>query len=166
MAQNILLRDRVRFFPTTKKKDLPTIFDSIFVGTVEMVADANNSVYPSNFGTWQESGRGNYANIIGVRDNSGDGTGILSDIDYNIWNIGNGAENLRVINPSVRNDYPFYYGDYTKDDGSHSGFVYYTLYNFEPIANPVTSKPSFKMSIDIWESKIMINDATSYEDIQ
>jgi hypothetical protein len=168
MAQNIYLRDRVRFLPTTKKKDLPPMFDSIFVGTVEMAFNGTFSLwYPSGFADWQENFLQNYKTLIGERDNSGDGGGLISEIDYNIWNIGNAEGVLYVINPSVRNEYPFYYGEYTKDDGSHSGLVYYTLYNFEPVGyitdNP---KPAFKMSIDIWESKVNINDATAYEDIQ
>lgn len=166
MAQNIHLRDRVRFLPGLKKKDLPTMFDCKFVATVDFAYDQSSSMaYPSNFSLWQDQGYFNYDLIIGSKNNDAEGNGVISEIDFYIFQYGTVAQPIKVVNPAIDNRYEFYYGGNTKEDGSHSGFVYYTIYNIEPVSVTDAAKSVFKMSIDIWESNVMINDATVYEDI-
>jgi hypothetical protein len=168
MAQNINLSDRVRFLPGLKKKDLPPMFDSIFIGTVYMQLDQTN--LPLNFSDWTADQLFNYNSIIGTRDNSGDkvssgSPALISDLDYNIfYTIGSTGTDFPVINPSVRNYYPLFYGERTKDDGSHSGFVFYTVYDIERTSIDA-SRTIYSFAIDMWESKIFINDATNYEEI-
>ena len=168
MAQNINLSNRVRFLPGLKKKDLPPMFDSTFVGTVYM--KFIDTSFPSDFSSWADQ-LFNYNSIIGTRDNSGDkissGTpALLSDIDYNIFKtIGCEGSDFPVINPSVRNMYPLYYGERTKDDGTHSGFIFYTVYDVQSTSPSGDNKAFYSIAIDIWESNILINDATNYEEI-
>ncbi len=167
MAQNIHLRDRVNFLPGLKKKELPTMFDSIFVGTVYM--SLTDSWLPASFPNWQEDKFFNYSSIIATRDNGGTlidgGPGIISDLDYNIWNIGSeGFNPLFVINPSAKNEYEFFYRERIKDDGSHSGFVFYNVYDVERTADVSSGKWYYSLAVDIWESKILLNDASEYEE--
>jgi len=167
MAQNIHLSDRVRFLPGLKKKDLPPMFDSIFVGTVYM--SLTDSWLPASFSNWQEDKFFNYSSIIATRNNGGTlidgGPGIISDLDYNIFQYGSGDTPLSVINPSLRNNrYPFYYKENVKEDGSHSGFVFYTVYDVERTADVSSGKWYYSLAVDIWESKILLNDASDYEE--
>jgi hypothetical protein len=169
MAQNINLSDRVRFLPGLKKKDLPPMFDSIFIGTVYM--KFIDTSFPTDFSSWTADQLFNYNSIIGIRDNSGDkiasGTpALISDLDYNIFKtIGIDGTDFPVINPSVRNNYQLFYGERTKDDGSHSGFVFYTVYDVQSTSPAGDNKAFYSMAIDMWESNIFINDATNYEEI-
>ncbi len=160
MAQNIHLKDRVRFLPTYKKADLPPMFDCNFVGTT-MFTSFNFNL-PQDYDGWQ-MGQFNFNDVIGV-----DGSGAISALDQYAWQQGaTYGDYLLVINPSVNNQYPLRYNSYTLPSGSHSGFLFYTVYDVEPliISDEGTPKPVYKMSIDIWESKILINDATNYSQI-
>jgi hypothetical protein len=165
MAQNIHLKDRVRFFPTTKKKDLPPMFDSKFVSTVVLNPEIQ---LPISFDEWQ-GGMFNFNELIGTS-----GSGLISQIDLGAFNTGTaetGSNFLQVINGSgtFGNEYPLYYGSNTIS-GKHSGYLFYTVYDVESSivydsANERIYK-IFKVCVDIWESKILINDVTDYNDIK
>lgn len=160
MAQNISLSNRVRFLPTTKKKDLPPMFDCNFVGTTIMASQT--SYIPQNVDEWQ-MGSFNFNDVIGS-----DGSGTISALDQFIWNLGISGEPLLVINPSVNNQYPLSYNESTLPSGSHSGFIFYTVYDVEAVTVSAVdggSKIIYKMCVDIWESRVMINNATSYGQI-
>jgi hypothetical protein len=169
MAQDIKLRDRVRFLPGLKKKDLPPMFDSTFVGTVYM--SLIDSWLPTSFSNWQEDKWFNYDSIIGMRDNGGSyintsvSPSLISEIDWNIFQYGSEGNPLFVINPSVRNEYGFYYNENVKEDGSHSGFVFYTVYDLQITQDTTSGKGRYSLAVDIWESKVLFNDASTYEEI-
>ena len=149
MAQNIHLKDRVRFLPGLKKKDLPPMFDATFIATVPIVIPFGST---KDFGQWQE-GYGNYKFIVGKID------GPVSDFDYKIWLAGTSNEAINTFN----GEYSLYYADNTNPETeSHSGFIYYTIYDFNSIT---INDPAVSAMLDIWESKVNINDATSYDDI-
>lgn len=170
MAQNIHLKDRVRFLPGLKKKDLPPMFDCNFVGTVYM--QIGTSVLPNNFAEWRDSKYFNYDSIVGRRDNSGSlvyptvAPSTISELDWSIFTIiGSSGENLEVINPAVNNLYPLYYNEARNPETEgHSGFIFYTLYDLNPQLNS-SNKFVYSFAIDIWESKVLINDASTYEEI-
>lgn len=160
MAQNIHLKDRVRFLPTTKKKDLPPMFDCNFVATT--IIASQTKYVPQDVDGWQ-MGNFNFNDIIGT-----DGSGTISALDQFIWNLGISGEPLLVINPSVNNQYPLSYNESTLPSGSHSGFMYYTIYDVETATVTPSGEDSrlvYKLCIDIWESRIQINDATNYGQI-
>jgi hypothetical protein len=165
MAQNIHLKDRVRFFPTIKKKDLPPMFDSKFVSTVVLNPEIQ---LPSNFDDWQ-GGRFNFNELIGTS-----GSGLISEIDLAAFNTGKaeaGSNSLQVIGGSGNygNEYFLYYGDNTIS-GEHSGYLFYTVYDVESsmVYDSVNESiyKLFKVCVDIWESRILINNATDYDDIK
>lgn len=161
MAQDIHLKDRVRFFPGLRKKELPSMYDCNFVATT--IFNVNFEL-PSSFADWQ-SGAFNFNEIIGV-----DGSGTISALDQYIYNLGASGTPLSVINPSVDNQYPLYYQTNTvPSTGIHSGYMYYTVYDIQPtifydtdVLKPVKS---YTMSVDIWESKLIPNDAMTYAPI-
>jgi hypothetical protein len=160
MAQNIHLKDRVRFLPTHKKADLPPMFDCNFVATTMFTS--LNFKAPEDYDGWQ-SGLFNFNDVIGI-----DGSGAISQLDQYAWQQGaTYGDYLLVINPAVENQYPLRYNSYTLPNGSHSGFLFYTVYDVEPLIISVegTPQPIYKMSIDIWESKVLINNATNYSQI-
>jgi hypothetical protein len=107
-----------------------------------------------------------------MRDNGGSyintsvSPSLISEIDWNIFEYGSNDTPLSVINPSVRNNrYAFYYNENVKEDGSHSGFVFYTVYDLQIVQDTTNGKGRYSLAVDIWESKIFINDATNYEQI-
>lgn len=158
MAQNIHLKDRVRFLPTTKKKDLPPMFDCNFVATT--IFNVNYQL-PSSYDDWQ-TGAFNFNEIIGI-----DGTGTISALDQYIYNLGASGTPMLVINPAVDNEYPLYYQSNTvPSTGKHSGYIYYTVYDVQPTIfyDPDSGKPvkHYTMSVDIWESRLIPNDAMTY----
>lgn len=159
MAQNIRLKDRVRFFPGLKKKDLPPMFDSTFVATIPFYSSA---ALPGSFLEWDEEGFGNYNTIIGST-----GDALISGVDYGIWTkaiLPSGI--INVINGSINNQYPVYYGpEVNPNTDSHSGFMFYTIYDLN-IALDITGKPTYSFLLDVYESKVLINDATDYDDIK
>lgn len=167
MAQDIHLKDRVRFLPGLKKKDLPPMFDSTFVGTVYITM--GDTFLPFSFSTWQNERYFNYDSIVGTRDNGGSATNpsvgpaLISEIDWNIFQLGSEGGVLYVINPSVRDGYAFYYNENRKEDGNHSGFVFYTVYDVQITQDTTNSKGRYSLAIDIWESNILLNDAPNYE---
>ena len=158
MSQNIQLKDRVRVLPGLKKKDLPPMFDATFIATVPIKIPGALADTAIN---WQ-AGYGNYYSIVGQY---GSGQGIVIDFDYYLWNAGTIAQTLQIINGSTNNEYKLYYDDeINPETGSHSGFIYYTIYDFNSFGTDTT--PIVSAMLDIWESKIMINDATDYDQIK
>jgi hypothetical protein len=168
MAQNIQLKNRVRYFPTKTKADILPRLGCNFVGTVifncQLQTDEEVQI-PANFLDWQTNNYLNYAQIVGVRDGGGTGTGLISNIDVNIFNYGLTNTPLNVMNTS----YPVYYGTYTNPNtGLHSGFMFYDVYNVIPnqlTTTGASDKVTAFVSVDIYESTEFINDATQYTDI-
>ncbi len=155
MAQNIHLKDRVRFLPGLKKKDLPPMFDSKFVATVPIYTSGLFTL-PESFTEWNV-GQGNYGNIVGI---SGDG--VVSDFDSNIWTTGEAAGIINTFN----GEYPVYYNEEVNPEtGLHSGFMFYTIYDLN-VDVDTANKSRYSFLLDIWESKISINDATTYDEIK
>jgi hypothetical protein len=156
MAQNINLRNRVRFFPGLKKKDLPPMFDSTLVATVPIYTLATFTL-PESFTDWND-GLGNYNTIVGL---SGDAT--VSDFDMSIWDIG--ITEGGIIN-TFNGEYPVYYNEEVNPEtGLHSGFMFYTIYDLNVDVDPA-NKSRYSFLLDIWESRILINNATDYDDIK
>lgn len=156
MSQNIHLKDRVRFLPGLKKKDLPPMFDSAFVATVPIYTSGSFTL-PTSFTEWNDDGLGNYNNIVGIN-----GDAAVSDFDLNIWTIG---ETAGIIN-TFNGEYPVYYNtEVNPETGLHSGFMFYTIYDLN-VDVDTTNKSRYSFLLDIWESKILINDATTYDDIK
>lgn len=152
MAQDIQLKDRVRFFPGLKKKDLPPMFDATFIATVPIAIPFGLA---KDFTQWQDDGYGNYKGIVGELE-----YGPVSNFDYKIWFAGSTNVSLTTFN----GDYSLYYNDNTNPEtGSHSGFIYYTIYDFN---SPTLDNPAVSAMLDIWESKVNINDATDYDQIK
>lgn len=159
MAQNIHLKDRVRFFPGLRKKELPSFYDATFVTTIPFYSVAP---LPGTFLEWDEDGYGNYNTIIG---SSGDA--LVSGVDIGIWNKGILPSGLiNVINGAINNEYPVYYGpEVNPATNSHSGFMFYTIYDLN-IALDIAGNPRYSFLLDVYESKVLINDATNYDDIK
>lgn len=151
MAQNIQLKDRVRFFPGLKKKDLPPMFDATFIATIPIVIPFANA---KDFTQWQDDGYGNYKGIVGELE-----SGPVSNFDYKIWFAGVDSIALNTFNGKY---YLYYNESKNPETRSHSGFIYYTIYDF----NTPALDPAVSAMLDIWESKIMINDATDYDQIK
>jgi hypothetical protein len=169
MAQNIQLTDRVRYFPTKTKADILPRLGAKFIATVIFNASntaANEEVeLPQNFANWQEDGNLNYPALVGFRDDEGAGSGLISDIDYNIFNYGITETQLNIMNKS----YPVFYGiNVNPETGLNSGFMLYDVYNVQPystILAGASNKVFSFISVDIYESTELINTATNYSDI-
>jgi hypothetical protein len=167
MSLEIHLKDRVKFFPGLKKKDLPAVFDSIFVSTVIMSTD-NIDFLPSNFSSWQDESNFNYGTIVGERNSVGEGNGIISDIDYGIFYAGTVESAIKVFNGRTNNLYPLYYSEaINPETETNSGYIYYTIYDVQNciISSGGESKATYQFAVDIWESKIFINDKNTYDKI-
>jgi hypothetical protein len=168
MAQNIQLTDRVRYFPTKTKADILPRLGAKFIATVIFnasdVSAGEEVEFPRVFTEWQD-GNLNYQKILGFRNDLGAGTGLISDIDYNIFNYGITETQLNIMNKS----YPVFYGiNVNPETGLNSGFMLYDVYNVQPYP-VITGGSSTKMyaiiSVDIYESTELINTATNYSDI-
>jgi len=169
MAQNIQLTDRVRYFPTKTKADILPRLGAKFIATVIFNASdwgINEQVqFPTSFTKWQDDGFLNYPQIVGFRDDEGAGSGLISDIDYNIFNYGITETGLNIMN----RNYPVYYGaNVNPETGLNSGFMLYDVYNVQPystILAGASNKVFSFISVDIYESTELINTATNYSDI-
>jgi hypothetical protein len=170
MAQNIQLTDRVRYFPTKTKADILPRLGAKFIATVIFNASntgVNEEVeLPQNFANWQEDGNLNYPQIVGFRNDIGEGYGLISEIDWNIfYNYGLDGYALNIMNKS----YYVYYGDSVNPEtGLNSGFMLYDVYNVQPyptISAANSSKVFSFISVDIYESTELINTAKNYSDI-
>jgi len=165
MAQNIQLSDRVRYFPTKTKADILPRLGAKFVATVifnaSSVPDNLAAEYPTSFLDWQ-GGYLNYDFLIGKRDESGNGNGIVSDVDYNIFIYGIDNSPLTIMDKN----YPVFYGENVNPrTGLNSGFMLYDVYNIQPyttIAAGTSTKMYAIISVDIYESTELINTATNY----
>jgi hypothetical protein len=168
MAQNIKLKDRVRYFPTKTKADILPRLGCNFVGTVifngQLGSDQEIQL-PSEFGDWQDVGYLNYKQIVGERDILGSGTGLISNIDFGIWDAGTQLAFITVMGK----DYDIFYGQNTAPiTDKHSGFMFYDVYNVTPnqlITAATSNKVTAFVSVDIYESTEFINDAQSYDEI-
>lgn len=170
MAQNIQLSDRVRYFPTKTKADILPRLGAKFIATVIFNASdvsADEQVeFPRVFTDWQD-GSLNYPQIVGFRDDMGSGSGLISDIDYNLFfNYGVLGSGLNVMNKT----YTLYYGEnnVNPETGLNSGFMLYDVYNVQPnsiITGGSTTKTYCFISVDIYESTELINTATAYSQI-
>lgn len=168
MAQNIQLSDRVRYFPTKTKADILPRLGAKFITTLIFDGETASIQVPKTFEDWQTnaSSYASYQTIVGSRDNSGAGGGLVSDLDWNIFvNCGLLQTPLNVMNKH----YNFYYGENVNPEtGLNSGFVLYDVYNFQPYSKLVDgsiSKNLFYVSVDIYESTELINTATAYSQI-
>ncbi len=168
MAQNIRLKDRVRYFPTKTKADILPRLGCNFVGTVIFNAQLGTDQeiqFPTEFGDWQGSNFLNYQQIVGERDILGSGTGLISNIDYGIWDAGTQLAFITVMGK----DYDIFYGQNTAPiTGKHSGFMFYDVYNVTPnqlITAATSNKVTAFVSVDIYESTEFINDAAFYSEI-
>ena len=170
---NIKLRDRVRFFPSLTQKELPLNFDKKFIATI--VFDGLSSVeedilyVPRNFADWSNSpyNYGNYQNIVGVRDDEGAGNGLISGLDLALWEKGIAASGFTTF--SNREYILYYNAELNPETNQHSGYIYYDIYNLIPspmTATGTTINSRYYVSVDIYESQISPNDATSYVQIQ
>ncbi len=171
MAQNIQLTDRVRYFPTKTKADILPRLGAKFIATVIFNASDwaidEQVQFPTSFTKWQDDGFLNYPQIVGFRDGTGVGTGLISDIDYNLFfTYGILGTSLNVMNKN----YNLYYGEnnFNPETGLNSGFILYDVYNVQPYP-VITEGSSTQMyaiiSVDIYESTELINTATDYSDI-
>lgn len=168
MAQNIELSDRVRYFPTKTKADILPRLGAKFVATVifnaSSVPDNLAAEYPTSFLDWQ-GGYLNYDYLIGKRNETGVGSGIVSDVDYNIFIYGIDNSPLTIMDKN----YPVFYGENVNPrTGLNSGFMLYDVYNIQPYTT-IMAGTSTKMyaiiSVDIYESTELINTATTYSQI-
>ena len=170
----IKLQERVRFFPSLTQKDLPLNFDKKYITTI--IFDGLSTVeddilyVPRDFSDWGEGtpyGYGNYANIVGRRNNSGTGNGLISNLDYNLWLKGVSAQAIETfLYPSF---YLYYNTELNPETNQHSGYLYYDIYNLVPISinttGGATSQSRYSVSVDVYESQIAPNNSTTYEDI-
>ena len=170
---NIGLRDRVRFFPSLTQKELPLNFDKKFITTIVFdglsLVEEDILYVPRDWADWADGtpyGYGNYPNIVGRRDNSGVGNGLISGLDYSLWLKGSDAGAFETF--LVENYFLYYNTEVNPDTLQHSGYIYYDIYNLIPspiTATGTTGNSRYYVSVDLYESQIAPNDATSYEDI-
>jgi hypothetical protein len=165
----IKLQDRVRFFPSLTQKELPLNFDKKFIATIvfDGLSSVENDILyvPRSYDDWSGTyAWGNYNGIVGRRDSEGAGNGLISGLDFALWEVGATATNFQTFN----GDYSLFYDTHLNENDQHSGYIYYDIYNLIP--SPITSTGTtgnsrYYVSVDLYESQIAPNDATSYEDI-
>lgn len=170
----IKLQERVRFFPSLTQKDLPLNFDKKYITTIifdgfsEVVND--RLFVPRDFSEWVGAPDSfcNYENIVGIRDEEGAGNGLISGLDFAFWELGVLAAAFPTF---LKKDYTLYYNtEVNPETNQHSGYLYYDIYNLVPsrinVTGGITGQSTFFVSVDIYESQIAPNDATSYGDIR
>ena len=97
-----------------------------------------------------------------------EGSGIVSYVDFQMYFYGGVNQPIEVFNGNMNNTYPLYYKEYTNPDtDKNSGYMFYNIYDVQNqfYSQAGDSQPMYTFALDIWESKVLINDAPDYDKI-